>query len=435
MKEDRRRHGKKRKKKKKKKKKRKYESTTSSSSSVSSEEQRRDRKRVRIDEEAALKAMTRLVGGRPSLTTDLRTVFVAMDNGQSVVLDSIKNEELKNGLRELFDMMRLGKKGKYKVKSSDRGLMMRLFGDRLKDIETMWEQLKSQNSDEKVEESEKNTTNTTVESMKSTTQITIEPMKSTSTTKKKPLGPSRPPSDWKPAEMSSSDDDEFGPAPESSANVRTAQPEVLVEMKKREDELKRKELRNRAKAWHKMGYEVEDKTLLQDDPITEQNGRQSWMTQLPSSRNGSNPFGAIFKRGGKSQFRQRAAKESDGSWTQTPQERLEKDMAKKRSDLFGIPLPKHSAAKPKQASLTNAPVKVSSSSTTKRRGKSLLDMHRERIANKATSSSQSGSISEVRWDRDRDMSLKSGSSGSNKSELGKILQSASEMRNRFSSSS
>ena len=368
-----------------------------------------------------LNAMTRLVAGRPSLTADLRTVFMAMDNGQSVVLDSIKNEELRKGLRELFDMMRLGKKGKYKVRSSDRGLMMRTFGDRLKEIEAMWEQLKKSKSNEESASS--------VEPPKETSEST-----SASAPKKTRLGPARPPADWKPAEVSSSEDDEFGPAPESSAHVRTARPEVLAEMKKREEEMKRKELRNRAKAWHKLGHDVEDKTLLQDDPVTKQSERQSWMTQLPSSRNGSNAFGAIFKKGGKSQFRQRAAKESDGSWTQTPKEKLEKDLAKKREELFGIPLSKkHSAApQPRKAAPNNASV---TSSSSKRRGKSLLDMHRERMGNKASSSSQSAGQSEVRWDRDRDMSLKSGSLGSNKSELGKILQSASEMRSRFSSSS
>ena len=419
MKEDR-KHSRKRKKKKKKKKKRKRKYDSDSDGSISSEEQSRDQKRVKYDEGAVLNAMTRLVAGRPSLTADLRTVFMAMDNGQSVVLDSIKNEELRKGLRELFDMMRLGKKGKYKVRSSDRGLMMRTFGGRLKEIEAMWEQLKKSKSNEESASS--------VEPPKETSEST-----SASAPKKTRLGPARPPADWKPAEVSSSEDDEFGPAPESSAHVRTARPEVLAEMKKREEEMKRKELRNRAKAWHKLGHDVEDKTLLQDDLVTKQTERQSWMTQLPSSRNGSNAFGAIFKKGGKSQFRQRAAKESDGSWTQTPKEKLEKDLAKKREELFGIPLSKkHSAApQPRKAAPNNASV----TSSSKRRGKSLLDMHRERMGNKASSSSQSAGQSEVRWDRDRDMSLKSGSLGSNKSELGKILQSASEMRSRFSSSS
>ena len=424
MKEDR-KHSRKRKKKKKKKKKRKRKYDSDSDGSISSEEQSRDQKRVKYDEGAVLNAMTRLVAGRPSLTADLRTVFMAMDNGQSVVLDSIKNEELRNGLRQLFDMMRLGKKGKYKVRSSDRGLMMKVFGDRLKEIETMWEQLNNRKSSERVEKSVRSVVEPPKETIEST---------SASAPKKTRLGPFRPSANWEPAQkVSSSDEDEFGPAPESSARVRTARPEVLAEMKKREEEMKRKELRNRAKAWHKLGHDVEDKTLLQDDLVTKQTERQSWMTQLPSSRNGSNAFGAIFKKGGKSQFRQRAAKESDGSWTQTPKEKLEKDLAKKREELFGIPLSKkHSAApQPRKAAPNNASV----TSSSKRRGKSLLDMHRERMGNKASSSSQSAGPSEVRWDRDRDMSLKSGSLGSNKSELGKILQSASEMRSRFSSSS
>jgi len=411
MKED--RKGKKRKKKKKKKRKRKYESSIESSS----EEERRERKRVKIDEEGANAAMTRLVANRPSLTADLRTVFVAMDSGQSVVLDDIKNKELRDGLRELFDMMQLGEKGKYRVRSSDAGLMMKTFGDRLKQIETMWETLKNKNQ-------------------KDSSPPVSEPTVVETTTEKKTMGPSRPPSNYKPAESnnmdsfsSSSSDDEFGPAPVSSTKVRTARPEVIAEMKKREEEEKRNELRKRAKAWHKMGYEVEDKTLLLDEPSTKQTERQSWMTQLPSSRNGNNAFGAIFKKGGKSQFRQRAAKDTDGSWTQTPKEKMEKDMAKKRSELFGIPLPSSSRSiGTKATKVTRLPVAAVPS---KRHGKSLLDLHREKMGKK--SSSQSGQ-NEVRWDRERDMSLKSSSLSSNKDNLKKILQSASEMRSRFSSS-
>ena len=108
-----------------------------------------------------------------------------MDNGQSVVLDSIKNEELRKGLRELFDMMRLGKEGKYKVRSSDRGLMMRTFGDRLKEIEACPEQLKKSKSNEESASS--------VEPPKETSEST-----SASAPKKTRLGPARFSADWKP---------------------------------------------------------------------------------------------------------------------------------------------------------------------------------------------------------------------------------------------
>ena len=102
--------------------------------------------------------------------------------------------------------------------------------------------------------------------------------------------------------------------------------------------------------------------MLQDDPVTKQSRRQSWMTQLPSSRNDGNAFGAIFKKGGKSQF-DKALRRSQMVVGHKHRKRSWRKIWQRREELlFGIPLPRSISAAPQPRKAAPNSASVTSSS-------------------------------------------------------------------------
>ena len=100
-------------------------------------------------------------------------------------------------------------------------------------------------------------------------------------------------------------------------------------------------------------------------------------------------------------------RKSDGSWTQTPKKLRRFG---KEEELFGIPLPRSVLL---LRNLEKLPNSASVTSSSKRRGKSLLDMHRERMVTNLIFISIGGQKRGQMGSRSRHV-LKSGSLGSNK---------------------
>eukprot|EP00940_MAST-03C_sp_MAST-3C-sp2_P000450 g450.t1 len=394
------------------------------------------------DVSGAKSTILEMLRGLPALASDLKCVFKNIDDGCVVHVDDIANAKLREGLRDVFVRMGLTRVEDGGFEASNRGSsssLMQNFGNMLSDVEKMWQRAvrsgggdgmgKEQRGMDKTKEEDAKSENLqadmSVPSLPPTTTTTTTTIEENST--KRTLGPVGPPPGYIPPpanDTSSSSEDEFGPVPATSRKMRLADPRVVEAMRRKERMMR----------------------MPQSAVESSTSGRPEWMTQVPDALAGSSASSALFRRGGKTQFRQHAAKKVDSSWTETIQEKAERALRKQRADILGLDVPLPTSSKTEREAnhrgrrTTNDDVVAAVEQyNLAKRPKSLLEVHREKMSSssgtsRSTSSSRKtvSSKTPATWDRERDMSIMGTSKKMGDRDVSKLVSSSSGLSSRFS---
>eukprot|EP00941_MAST-03F_sp_MAST-3F-sp1_P001530 g1530.t1 len=201
------------------------------------------------------------------------------------------------------------------------------------------------------------------------------------------IGPALPPSDWK-ITKSVEYDVPVGPHAEGSKYARKADPSIVMKMEEQS-----------LNALYGKGNEgTSDKS---------KNGRESWMTALPSNNRTKVALQAMSLSTKGRVFRPNESNPNakiDSSWLDNPKEREKKKIQKDKATLFG-----NASIKRSTTSIDDSTKQLlcSESNSEKKRPKTLLERYQkmeQRKRDGLEKKQRSASI-KTRWDRDRDMAI------------------------------